>query len=278
LEKVQKGNEDMKSFFTHLTVCCAYFLIGLFCFLGNVPCTVAQEVKSKDNVLPAFEKASVSFRISPNIALSEERSEQFLKLLNKYPGMTDQISFFVGAIHAPLTLEETEKRCLVLKKRMKRVREYGYESGINILCTMGFMNENMVNTVGSEFGRCTDIHGNVNHGKLCPNHENHREYVKKLYRILVEAEPDKISAYVDSYHKMNIWTRPTKEPDSMSILLLNHSYDIAEKVAVCIKTKADRITCYDRSCQPSEITVSSKDGVYRRFEIPKPIAPGICDS
>jgi hypothetical protein len=173
-------------------VCCASFWIGLFYCLVNVPCTTAQEVTSKVDVFPAFEKASVSFRIAPNIALSEERSEQLLKLLSKYPGTTDQISFFVGATHAPLNLEETEKRCLILKERMKRVRECGYESGINILCTMGFFNENMANTVGPEIGRCTDIHGSINYGRLCPNQENYREHVKKLYRILVEAEPDYI--------------------------------------------------------------------------------------
>jgi len=75
---------------------------------------------------------------------------------------------------------------------MQRVRELGYETGLNILPTMGHHEENLPNSVGPEFARAMNPRGDVTQGSLCPNQENFKEYVRELYRILVAAEPDYI--------------------------------------------------------------------------------------
>jgi len=156
--------------------------------LGFVQVTQAGEAAK-----PSLNKASIAFRIGENISLPDERFEQLLALFEKYKGITDEVTFFVAPTqHAPSPLETVRANCDILKMRMKRVRELGYGTGLNILCTIGHHEENLPYSVGPEFVRAANIHGDVTQGSLCPNQENFKEYIRELYRILVEAEPDYI--------------------------------------------------------------------------------------
>jgi len=162
-------------------------LLFAVCVLLFIRICVAEQTAT-----PGPNKSSIAFRIGESLSLSDERFEQLLALFEKYKGVTDQVTFFISSTHAPLPLEAVRERCGILKLRMKRVRELGYETGLNILCTMGHHNENLPNSVGPEFVRVMDIHGNVSQGALCPNQENFKKYVRELYHILAEAEPDYI--------------------------------------------------------------------------------------
>ncbi len=76
---------------------------------------------------------------------------------------------------------------------MSRVRRGGYRTGINILATIGHNPENLPNSLSGDFMPMTDINGKVGSGySFCPNDERMRDYVEKLYRFTVSADPDYI--------------------------------------------------------------------------------------
>lgn len=138
-------------------------------------------------------KANISFRIGIPQWLFDNRFEGLMKLFGKHKGVTDEITFFTSETHAPLTLEETRRRCKVLKDRMEVARSVGYRTGVNILATMGHHVENIANSLQGSYARVTDIKGNTCQGSFCPNDPQFREeYVRPVYEMLVKTKPDYI--------------------------------------------------------------------------------------
>lgn len=138
-------------------------------------------------------KASISFRISVQQWLFNERFEGLTGLFEKYKGVTDEITFLTSDTHAPLTLDETHQRCTILKDRMEAVRSLGYRTGINILATIGHHDENLPNSLQGDYFRMTDINGDTCQGSFCPNDSVFRkEYIRPVYEMLVYTRPDYI--------------------------------------------------------------------------------------
>ncbi|MFA5203980.1 MAG: hypothetical protein WC708_06190 [Lentisphaeria bacterium] len=135
--------------------------------------------------------AVMSFRIGVPQWLSDVRFAELLALLGRYPGVTDEITFFTSETHAPLPLAELRRRAAILKDRMGEVRQAGWRTGINLLATIGHHEENLENSLAGAYTRATDLGGKVSRGSFCPNDPRFRgEYVKPLYEILARAEPD----------------------------------------------------------------------------------------
>ena len=141
---------------------------------------------------PEIKKAFISFRIGPGQWMPNERFVELLSLFNKYRGVTDEITFFTADTHAPLPVDVTAKRASLLAVRMAKVREMGYSTGINVLTTIGHHNENLENSLAGEYTHMTDIDGNVCLGSYCPNDPYFREYVRRIYEVIADADPDYI--------------------------------------------------------------------------------------
>lgn len=138
------------------------------------------------------EKAFITFRIGSAQSLSEQRFNELLDLFDKYKGVTDDITFFTHTTHAPLPLDEFGRRIGILKERMEQARERGYKTGINILTSIGHHNENLDNSLKGNYTYMTGIDGKVSHGSYCPNDENMKEYIRNIYQITTETNPDYI--------------------------------------------------------------------------------------
>ena len=82
---------------------------------------------------------------------------------------------------------------------------------------------------------------------------------------------DRLSAYVASYHKINLWVRQPAE-GQLAMALVNASFDPADEPVLALLTHADRITVFDMDGKPTDVTESGRDGAYRRFTLP-PIEP-----
>jgi hypothetical protein len=139
-----------------------------------------------------IDKAFVSFRIGIGQSLPEERYRQLLDLLERYRGVADEITFFTSITHPPIPLEVFQERMETLAERMKQAREKGYRAGINILSTIGHHDENLENSLKGNYTPATDIQGRVCQGSLCPNDENLRRYVRRIYQLTARADPDYI--------------------------------------------------------------------------------------
>ncbi|MCK4590874.1 MAG: hypothetical protein KAT86_03900, partial [Candidatus Latescibacteria bacterium] len=124
--------------------------------------------------------------------MPEKRFHELLKLLEKYKGVTDEITFFTSETHPPLPLEVVKERAELLSKRMSEVRKMGYHTGINILATIGHHNENLPHSLSGDYTPMTDMEGHVCLGSFCPNDESMRETIRQLYEIIASADPDYI--------------------------------------------------------------------------------------
>ena len=139
-----------------------------------------------------IEKSFISFRIGVPLWSSEKRCNEVFNLFDKYKGVTDEITFFTSNTHAPLPLEVFRQRTGILKQRMEQARKRGYKTGINILTTIGHHNENLDNSLKGDYTFMTNINGEVCNGSFCPNDEHMREYIRNIYQMTTQANPDYI--------------------------------------------------------------------------------------
>jgi hypothetical protein len=88
--------------------------------------------------------------------------------------------------------------------------------------------------------------------------------VKSVMRWLSR---DRLPAYVDSFHKINLWAR---EPSQGNVVLAmtNSSHDAAQSVAIMLLTEKSEIRVYDMDCRETRVVSSGGDGPYRKFVIP----------
>ena len=141
---------------------------------------------------PAIEKAFVSFRIGTTQWMPDNRFRELLGLFEKHKGVTDEITFFTAETVCPLPLDVVRKHADVLARRMVETRGKGYSAGINVLATLGHLTESLSTSLSGPYTPVTGIQGDVCRGSICPNDENSREYIRQLYTIIAQANPDYI--------------------------------------------------------------------------------------
>lgn len=137
-----------------------------------------------------IEQAFISFRIGVTQWMPDRRFRELLRWFTKYSGVTDEIAFFTSETHPPLPLSVIEERAVILKERMIAIRKMGLRAGINILASIGHHEENLPHSLTGDFAFMTGIEGTVCRGSLCPNDERTRAYVRRLYELVVAAQPD----------------------------------------------------------------------------------------
>lgn len=137
-------------------------------------------------------EANISFRISPAQWMNEQRFSELLVLFKENNKVTDEITLFSSATHAPIPLEEFERRAKIFKDRLAFAKEQGYRTGVNILTSIGHHNEDLEHSLKGNFTFMTGIDGNVSHGSFCPNDENLLDYVRKIYTLTTNSNPDYI--------------------------------------------------------------------------------------
>jgi len=159
---------------------------------NQTPKMVERIAKSGGSQRVKVDKAFISFRIGVPLWSSEKRYSELLDLFDKYKGVTDEITFFTSTTHPPLPLDVFQERVAILKFRMAEARKRGYKAGINILATIGHHNENLDHSLREDYTRITNIDGEICNGSFCPNDEGMRQYVKNIYQLATQANPDYI--------------------------------------------------------------------------------------
>ncbi len=166
----------------------SFFL--LFCSCSGNP--GSSPGKPAAATVPEIDEAFVSFRVGVSIWAPEERCAELFDLFDRYKGVTDEITFFTSGTHAPVPLDVFEGRAAVLKTRMEEARKRGYRTGINILTTVGHHEENLDNSLRGNYTPMANIDGEICRGSFCPNDENMQEYIRTIYTLAAQADPDYI--------------------------------------------------------------------------------------
>jgi hypothetical protein len=152
---------------------------------------VASGSNAAETIQP-IEKAFISFRIGTTLWEPDGRYQELLNLFDKHKGATDEITFFPSRTHPPLPLETIKRYCEILKDRVAQAKARGYRSGINILSTLGHLDENLPNSLQGDYTHITFHDGRTAAGCYCPNDPRYRVYIRELYRLVTRAKPDYI--------------------------------------------------------------------------------------
>lgn len=203
-EKTDKSNHKENGPMIILMILLAFVTAPIFAQEAT-PTTSAASVPSTT----PMERSFVSFRISGGVWEDAGRFADLLDLFDKYPGVTDEITFFTENTHTPPRLDIFEKRLATIKKRIAESKKRGYKSGINILCTVGHHPESLGTMIGPEYPRCMTIDGRIGEGTLCMNQPIFRERVRHIYTLMAEADPDYI--WIDDDVRFGHWINSAGE-------------------------------------------------------------------
>ena len=137
-------------------------------------------------------KAINSIRVPYQVAEDVSMFRELLDILRERGDTVRQITIFMAVSHPPMPLATARHQAEILSERMQTAREYGFESGINILSTLGHHEENLDNSLNEGYTGMTNIEGQACRGSFCPNDERMRGHIETLYRMIVDAGPDYI--------------------------------------------------------------------------------------
>ena len=87
---------------------------------------------------------------------------------------------------------------------------------------------------------------------------------KAVFRWLAK---ENLPAYVNSFHKVNLWARRSAG-DRPALALINASLDDAHDVELLIRRGTDGLRVVDMDCAETAIRSDGLHGPYRRFRIP----------
>ena len=82
---------------------------------------------------------------------------------------------------------------------------------------------------------------------------------------------DRLPAYVASFHKANVWARPSSD-GGLVVAVTNSSFDAAEGLCLALRTDRKTIRVVDMVGDATVVDTGMEDGPYRRFMLP-PMAP-----
>ena len=134
--------------------------------------------------------AKIAVRISTSLWMSEPHFDELMGLLDRFPGTVDELAFFSHITHAPLLLDEHERRMQILARIMPVVRARGKSAGINLLTTIGHHEEHLAGSLDMPWQRFIAPDGRVCRGCYCPLDDHVQKYIRDLYRTTAQADPD----------------------------------------------------------------------------------------
>jgi hypothetical protein len=148
-------------------------------------------------------KLTLSWRIGLPQWETEDAFEKLLTLLSEHRSVVDEVCLFETITHhLYIPLDDYARRMDLAAKRLDAFRQAGISSvGINVLCTIGHINEAWSYMPPLPFQPIVGHDGSVSTGCACPNTPEMREYVQAKYELVAKAGPDFI--WVDDDIRMH---------------------------------------------------------------------------
>jgi hypothetical protein len=148
-------------------------------------------------------KLTLSWRIGLPQWESDDAFEKLLTLLSEHRSVVDEVCLFETITHhLYIPLDDYSRRMELAAKRLDAFRRAGIPAvGINVLCTIGHLNEAWSYMPPLPFQPMVGHDGSVSTGCACPNTPEMRAYVKAKYELVAKAGPDFI--WVDDDIRMH---------------------------------------------------------------------------
>jgi hypothetical protein len=134
----------------------------------------------------------LSWRIGLPYLESERAFSRLLKVLGQHRSVVDEVAAFDTITHHLYTpLDVYARRMELMARRLDAFRDAGIPSvGLNVLCTIGHMNEAWSCMPRLPFQPMVGHDGSISKGCACPNTPAMRAYVRAKYTLAAKARPD----------------------------------------------------------------------------------------
>ncbi len=144
-----------------------------------------------------------AFRIGHGRYYTDQEFEKLLRFIKKHHENIDELALFTEySHHGYYPLEEVESLSVILKKRIPALKKVGIQSvGINILDTLGHIDEAWDVLTPLPFQSMVGHDGLVSRSCSCPTSEAYKAYIQNKYHLLAQANPDFI--WVDDDIRMH---------------------------------------------------------------------------
>lgn len=132
----------------------------------------------------------LTWRIGPKAYGEKTKWESFLKLIDKYDDVADEVAFYIADDNYPelSPLDDKRKQAEICKDCFKDLRKRGITVGINVWPT--FTLYSLEQNVYSNMPRMIDIDGNAIKNHVCPISEEFTEYMSQKFEIFADTNPD----------------------------------------------------------------------------------------
>ncbi len=138
------------------------------------------------------QKLTLSWRIGLMQWETDAAFARLLALLDEYRAVVDEVALFETITHhLYIPLDDYARRMELAERRMEALRQAGIPSvGINVLTTIGHINEGWSYMPPLPFQAMVGHDGSVSTGCACPNTPEMRAYVRAKYTLVARARPD----------------------------------------------------------------------------------------
>jgi len=146
---------------------------------------------------------TLSWRIGRPLYMTEAYFDRLVDFLTRHHSVVDEVAFFETASHhLYLPMEFFRETATTLRSRIRALKSAGIRSvGINVLTTMGHVNEAWDFLPPLPFQPIVGHDGSISKSCACPNTPPFREYIREKYLLFAKAEPDFI--WVDDDLRMH---------------------------------------------------------------------------
>ena len=148
-------------------------------------------------------KLTLSWRIGLPQWETDEAFGRLLDLLQEHRAVVDEVAMFESITHhLYIPLDDYARRMELAAERLDAFRQAGIPStGINVLSTIGHVNEAWSCMPPLPFQAMVGHDGSVSTGCACPNTPEMREYARAKYELVAKTGPDFI--WVDDDIRMH---------------------------------------------------------------------------
>ena len=153
--------------------------------------------------MTANNKLTLAWRIGLENYDNDESFRKLLHMVKQQHEIIDELALFETITHHQYTpLDIYALRMDMAAERMAALRKVGVTSvGINVLCTIGHINEAWSYMPPLPYQGMVGHDGSVSKGCACPNTTAMRDYVRAKYELVARAKPDFI--WVDDDIRMH---------------------------------------------------------------------------
>lgn len=134
----------------------------------------------------------LSWRVAYHNYNTREALDTLLSFLGQYRSVVDEVCFFDTVTHhLYLPWEQLQETAHLIAQALAAMRELGVPKvGINVLCTVGHIDEAWDHVQPLPFQPMVGHDGSVARGSACPNDPALRQYVWDKYQLMAQQGPD----------------------------------------------------------------------------------------